>query len=289
MRDSGELTYLIDDSGRLTANQVHGEGGAWRPANAKTHLPYFTDKSVWFRLRIAASASDRSLILYYPQYRQDVLDVYALHQDQVVVSYETGVSRPFASRPLPYTNYLFPLTLRAHESLDVYIRVRGYAGTALSFLQIWPEAQLLAALPKLDAFDWAVISAMSVVLLVSCIVWLFGRHRIFVFFVLLVATQLFVYLISGGYAFEWFWPTSPATEALVDELLIPVSLCVDLGFSMAFLNLRSQAPRLFRSFLLLLGALVVLCRLLGPFWPVLAPKYRALVSILRITTRYCSA
>ncbi len=244
LRDSGELDYLFDADAALSVDDFQRGAGTWQPVQSIVRVPRSSPDTLWLRLRIAAPTHDRAMVLYHPVARQRVLDVYVVEAGKITASYETGTTRPFNSRPLNYRNYLFPFTLHAAEPVDVYVRVRGYPGRSLAVLQLWPQQQLLAALPSHDAFEWANFGVISVTTIAGIVVWLFGRERLFALFALLVGSHLFSYLVTRGYGFQWLWPNSPRFDQIAEPLSIALSLVANVGFSIAFLNLREHTPRL---------------------------------------------
>ncbi len=267
LRDSGELYYLLDSNDRLTLNELRTGDAQWRRVDAKTRMPRSTSNPLWLHVRIAAPLRDQAMILYHPIARQLVLDVYVIERDTVIARYETGISRPFASRPLAYRNFLFPVAMHAGQATDIYLRVRGYPSRTLGVLQLWPEQKLLAELPLHDAFEWANIGVMSVTAMAMCVVWLFVRERVIGLFALFVVTQLFSYLATRGYAFEWLWPNSPKIDVASEPLAVSISLIVNVGFSVVFLKMREYTPRLHRFTVAALYVFAVFA-VLAPFYPI---------------------
>ncbi len=268
LRNSGALDYFFDDSAALTVEDVQRDAGRWQPAHPDSRVPRSSDQPLWLRLRIGASPVDRDMVLYHPVARQKIFDVYLVENGKILARYETGTSRPFSSRPLPYRAYLFPLEVHAGQPLDVYVRVRGYPGRTLSTLQLWPAQQLLARLPTEAAFEWANLGVIVVSTVVACVVFLFVRERLFGLFALFVAAHLFSFVVTRGYAFEWLWPNLPQLDLIAEPVSISLSLIINVGFSVAFLNLRRYTPRLHRFAMAAIYLGVVLVAM-SPFVPVL--------------------
>ena len=271
LRNSGELEYFLDDSDTLTLEDLRRGAGQWARVDPSVRTPRASAKPLWLRLRIAAPQRNQEVVLYHPLARQKVLDVYVIEAGKIVASYETGTSRPFNSRPLLYRGFLFPLSMHASQPLEIYVRVRGYPSRALSILQLWPEQKLLAALPSQDAFEWANLGVIFVTTVVGFVVWLFVRERLFGLFALFVAVYLFSYIVTRGHAFEWLWPHSPRIDLISEPLSIALSLILNVGFSIAFLNLREHTPRLHRLAMgsVYLGAVLFV---LSPFYPAFVEK-----------------
>ena len=267
LRSSGELYYLLDETDRLTLDDLRRGDTPWQAATSRAALPRGTHKPVWIHLRIAAPTSDQALILYHPIARQMVLDVYLVEGNNVVASYETGTSRPYNTRPLPYRCFLFPISLHARVPMDVYMRVRGYPTRTVDFLQLWPEKKLLSQLPRESAFEWANIGVMTVTTLAAALVWVFVRQRLIGLFALFVGLQLYGFIVSRGYGFEWWWPNWPAFDIASEPIIVSVSLIVNVGFSIVFLDLGKYLPRLYKIIKAILLALIAL-PLAAPFWPI---------------------
>ncbi|MFT3929111.1 MAG: response regulator [Spongiibacteraceae bacterium] len=267
LRTSGELDYFFDDSAALTLEDLVRGEGQWQSVESIVRVPRSSDVPMWLRLRVAAPTRDKELVLYHPVARQLELDVYAIENGRVIADYQTGIVLPFNTRPLNYRNYLFPISAHAGQPLDIYVRVHGYPGRTLAVLQLWPEQKLLAALPAYDAFEWANLGVLVVSTVGTLIVWLFARERLFGLFALFVGIQMFSFVVTRGYAFQWFWPNSPQLNVISEPLSIALSLMINVGFSIAFLNMRTHTPRLHRLALAVIGLGGVLL-LASPFYPV---------------------
>ncbi|MFT3929110.1 MAG: ATP-binding protein [Spongiibacteraceae bacterium] len=267
LRSTDELRYLYDETDRLTLEDLRRADTPWHAVSSRAALPRGSMKPVWVHLRIAAPTRDQALVLYQPIARQIVLDVYLFEGDKQVASYETGNSRPYSSRPLPYRCFLFPIAMRAGQPVDMYIRVRGYPSRTIDFLQLWPERKLLTHLPGESSFEWANIGVMTVTTVAAILLWLLVRQSLTGLFALFVSTQLYGYIVSRGYGFEWLWPDWPAFDVASEPLIVSISLIVNVSFSIVFLDLKSHLPRLYKTVRWVLIGLFAL-PLAAPFWPI---------------------
>jgi signal transduction histidine kinase/CheY-like chemotaxis protein len=258
LRDSGELYFLRDSSNALTLQQVRADDSSWQRVDTQTKLEPVSDIGLWLRLQIEPPAADRALILMQAMPRQGILDVYIVRNGNLDRSYQTGNKRPFASRPLPFPEFLFPFELRAQDRSEIYIHVLGFPRTAFDYLQLWPQQKLLVRLPIMNAFEWLNIGVMAVLALAALVLWLFVRQRLLGLFVLFVAVQLLAYIVARGYGFWWFWPNSPAFERIASLLITPLGFAVNGTFLIAFLDLRRYAPRLHRATVIGLVGLVLI-------------------------------
>ena len=265
LRQSGELYFLFDAA--PTLDQLRTPAIPWQLATAKTQLTYASATPLWMHVTLAPPDTDQSLILMHALPRQSILDVYVVRDGVLAERYQTGTARPFDSRPLQFSKFLFPIPVHAHEAVEIFVHARGFPNSALSSLQLWPERKLLTALPGMKAFEFANISVLFTATLVTVVIALFVRQRLFTLFAAFVAIQLVGYVISRGYAFEWFWPNTPILERVATPFIIPTALIINSVFAIAFLDLRRQAPRLYRAAKIGLWGLAAVA-LAAPIWPI---------------------
>ncbi|HET8710943.1 MAG TPA: response regulator [Spongiibacteraceae bacterium] len=255
LRSTGQLYFLVDQSGQLTLSDVLAATGHWQRVTDKVE-PKRDETVVWLRVRLAATDKDRQLVLFHAVPRRLTLQVYAM-RNTGAASTPAVASQPLKALSGP--RYLCPFEMRADVPVDLYIRVsHGVASEAINFLQIWPNEKMLEALPGMNALEWVNISIMLVVAFTSLVAWLFVRQPLLWLLAVLVGVQWFFYSTSHGYSPLWFIPGSPGLTALSSEWNAPISMVINVWFTAAFLELGRYAPRLNRAAMGIIAGLLVI-------------------------------
>ncbi len=252
LRDSGELYFLFDRSQRLTVEQVQRETQAWKLVTNTSRVSRDENGTMWLRLRLKGSDVDRQLILFLAVPHRVELQVYTSRVD---AADRATIASAQPLLPLVSPRYLFPFQVRAGESIELYVRARGLVAEAINFLQLWPNEKMLAALPGMSALEWTNIGVMLLVTLASLILWLFTRQPLLWLLALFIGVQWILYVAARGYAQIWFWPNMPALTVLAGKIDMPLSLMINIGFTIVFLELQTRAPRLYRAALSVIALL----------------------------------
>lgn len=126
---AGPLEILEDPSHRLQVAELGEAGGRWQPApSADLNLGH-SRSAWWLRLRLAALGSTpQTRVLELQNPRLDDVQVYVVRGGQIVAQHQTGDRLPFASRPVAYHAFAFPLALAAGEEVEVLVRLDSHDG-----------------------------------------------------------------------------------------------------------------------------------------------------------------
>ncbi|MBY0239095.1 MAG: hypothetical protein K2X55_07260 [Burkholderiaceae bacterium] len=163
----------------------------------------------------------------------------------------TGSRFPFAQRPLPTDTFVFPLTLAAGASTDIYLRVRstGYLGVTL-LPRLWTKSAFLQAAQEARR-AWLTYLGMTTALgAFYLMLWLYLRERNYLLYALSLASIVWAISSTGGgfgAAFQLFWPNSPLFEQCTWMLSqLPVTWLPVL-FACRLVDLPARMPRLTRQ------------------------------------------
>lgn len=173
----------------------------------------------------------------------------------------TGSRFPFAQRPLPTDTYVFPLTVAAGGSVDVYLRVRstGYLGVTL-LPRLWTKSAYQQAAQE-NRRAWLTYLGMTVALgAFYLMLWLYLRERNYLLYVLTMVSIVWsISSTAGGFgaAFQLFWPNSPGFEQCAWMLSqIPVTW-LPVMFASRLADLPARAPKISRLLWRLIKAVSV--------------------------------
>jgi class 3 adenylate cyclase len=266
-------TWLLEDQvGTLTLEQVRSDTNAGRFRLGSSRIG-FSASAYWVRFTIESrsphtstwwlDSGDRTL--------QEV-DIFVPDEAGYYRRQSASSIRPFADRPLPTPDFVFPIELHPHRSTEIYMRIRS-TGFAPVFVTLWawnPDAYQLKV--GREKTQWLIYVGMAAALaLFNLLLYFSIRDRSYLFYVMsLLSIVWAASSATGGYgaAYEFFWPNSPTFERTAWILSITPALYFVSLFIFEFTQMPSSMPRL--------SATIRICVLLTVFFhvgPVLATAF----------------
>lgn len=207
------------------------------------------DQEHWLRIRLTNNRDKaEQLVLLLDQPLQDYIDFWQVNStDEIVQHHATGDRRAFSSRPLDYRSFAFPVYLKAKESSELYIRLDTHDGLY--------EAIPFRLLSGLEYHQWVTsdslwygfyYGALIILLAYNLIIGFLTREHDFYLYSLYLGFFFIWNIAFRGYGQQFFWSdniwfTNQVVALSSSAIFISLSL-----FTVAFLNLRSKTPRLYR-------------------------------------------
>jgi len=154
----------------------------------------------------------------------------------------TGSKFPYAQRPLDTDYFVFPLSVPAHGSSELYLRVRstGYLNTQL-VPHLWTPQDYLRH-QQAERMLWACYLGMAASLAaLNLMLWFYLKDRSYLLYVLsLFGMVCTVSTMFGGYgsSYRLFWPAYPVFEqiswvlvATFTDIFVPLFIArlIDMG------------------------------------------------------------
>ncbi len=269
---------LEDPEGQLTIEQILSDTRFdWRSSEQTTLNFSFSDSSYWLRFSFSnprETARLRLLELAMPLH--DYVDVHVVSDDTVVRSVHSGDRLPFHARPLNYRNVVVPIDFPAGTRYEVYLRLATHDGLYdATPLYLWTQQGFFDHTQAEQLWYGIYYGALLALLAYNLLLFLSTRERQFLYYVAYLATFFVWNFTFRGYAYQYWWPNWPTLNnqmVAASGALIYITLT---AFTINFLDLRHQAPRLTR---ILLGLTVAI----GATLPLALLGYYALTFSLLI-------
>jgi diguanylate cyclase (GGDEF)-like protein len=243
---SSAVEMLEDPSGQLAVEDVArapASSGFVAGSPDKTNVG-FTRSAWWIRVSLGnPAAQQREVYLRQGYPLIDQIDVYQPDGNGGWLRVATGDRRPFESRPVAHRDYLFPVTLQASAESTLYLRYasQGPVDIDLSLL----GADALAESLSREQLAYGLYFGCVLMLLVwSGLVYIAVRDHAFLAYFGYVAVFGVYMTVNTGFAFQYFWPDSPAWANACLPVLLCLSLITALEFSTTILRARDYTPRL---------------------------------------------
>ena len=273
-----QFQHFEDPSDKLGIQDIL-DSTAHHPFTPGTHEVLnkgYTHSAYWLRARFSlGSAPGVSKELRYLEINYALLDdirFYVVEDGQVVKSWATGDNRPFASRPIDHSRFLFPLELKPGQVKTVYIRVQSTSSMRIP-LSLWDPFEFYHEERIHALIDGVYFGILFLMFFYHLCLLITGRDISYFYYIGYITAVTLFQLSMTGYGFEYLWSNMPA----INDHLIPVSICLIAGFVVKFsqriLTLKPDR-RLFHRFfssLVVLAAAGTVVSLVLPYQDVIRP------------------
>lgn len=151
-----------------------------------------------------------------------------------------GDLQPFASRPFPHRNLVFPVTLRSGDGNLLLLRITS-DGSMTVPLALWQPA----ALHEHDQRAYALVSIYYGILLAlflyNLMVWIVIREQLYLMYVFCVLSMGIGQAALNGLGNQFLWPGIPTWG----NVSLPVAMSASGLFGAQFVRLFLETPRLY--------------------------------------------
>lgn len=203
----------------------------------------YSKSAFWLRLPLEsrlASASDWLLEIAYPSL--DRVELFLARGDGQVTRMVSGDRMPFAERPYPNRNLLFPLHLAGKEGAVLYLRVTSEGSLTLP-LTLWaPDDFRLHNQDSYAGFSlyYGMLLALG---LYNLLLYFSLRDRSYLAYVAFVISMAVGQLSLNGLGNEYIWPDFPAWGNVALPSGFAATGLFGAIFTRLFLDTRHRAPR----------------------------------------------
>jgi class 3 adenylate cyclase len=239
-------TLLLEDpGGNMTVQQAVAQAARFAAGKAS---PGFSASAWWLRFRVRNGGAQPGTWWFDTGNRtlQEV-DLYVPDGHGGYLHQSAGANRPFAQRPLATDYFVFPFTVGAGETADLYLRVRstGFQGVMLKPMVWQPGAYQVRQ--RSEQTQWVLYLGMALTLAAfNLMLWLYQRDVDNLVYVLsLFAIVWTTSSAAGGYgsAFQMLWPDSPLFEQSSAVLSVLCVCVLTPLFISRLLGLWQVVPR----------------------------------------------
>ena len=237
--------FLVDPQGTLRFSDIESSSIAHQfqfdhnPTEAFNFG--YTHATYWFRLRLC-NTSDAPLekMIDLGDANASNVSFYApndTHYDNVI---ETGLIRPFSSRPYANRFFIFPITLPAHSSQLYYLKLQSIHPLILP-LKLWTPADFHQH-ERNDYFAQALYFGMVIAMIVfNALIFTVLRDSIYLLYVGYVAFFALYIAAITGLGKEFLWPDALNVDVFAAELC-DFTIISLLFFTRRMLNTATVIP-----------------------------------------------
>lgn len=239
------LEYLEDPAGNLTIADVSSPEYAKRFKQSRQEILNFgyTDSIYWVRFQVdnpAPRITEWRLELEFANMHDITFYRFRGPETDFDVI-RTGLTRPFATRDIPYHKFVFSLSLPSDAKQTVYLRFRNGASMTLP-LTLWSASAFMRHSQQTLLLSGFFYGALLVMIGYNIFLWLDLRERNILFYASFILSILLMQWSYDGFAAQYFWPDALAwKEAAVLVCIACIGITGHM-FTMIALGTRKRAP-----------------------------------------------
>lgn len=253
------VCYHVAEAGEPSAelSAAPGETGPWQSTHGKELVFSHSPATFWFSLTLtnpAPTANAWYLELSYAPLDQVHIWVGDTDAPRTIA---TGDQQPFGTRAVDYRYFLVPVILEAGESTTITLRVQS-SGAINVPLALLPADSLVAQSNQLTLVHGLFYGALLIFALFNLVLFASSWHAYYFYNSFYMVSMGLFLAAMGGFAFQYFWPTSPWLANASIPLFEALGTLAMVLFGRSFLEIGPEQPRLLLLMKLLAAVSVVL-------------------------------
>ncbi len=203
-------------------------------------------QNVWLQLTLKnPSHIPLRLLLEQDNPRIDLFNVYILNNQQDIIDqYQLGKALPFKERIIENRRFIIPFTINPGE--DITILFSGNAGSLdlFNLTYLWDADYYFTHDNTDDLWDMLYLGAICALAFYNLFIYLVIREKTYFYYSLFACSTLAMFAIIEGWAYQYLWPTHELFNQKTTNLSIASLIFFSGFFTIHFLNLKTQLPRL---------------------------------------------
>ena len=255
----GKMHYLVDATGDLGWQDVLSPANAtrWEPVGGVTPNFGYSFDTYWLAARLTSLANesrDYMLEVQYPLL--DDVNVHVVRNGRLDRVVQTGDQRPFSSRPIDHTTFVFPLELAAGESCDLLLEIRSSSSVQVPVV-LWSPEAYLSNVNDRYSINGLFYGIMLTIVLYSLSLFVTMRERNYLYFLGYIGFFAAMMMTLDGMGYQYFWSRSPFIQEHMLTFCLAIVTGCGLMFADNFLRLAEGSPRWHRTLMVLGGVSAV--------------------------------
>jgi len=211
---AGEVEVLEDESGNLSLADVRGGRGVFHPAIlAHGQLNFgYRNAAIWLKLRLRNETARPDWLLEVAFPSLDRVECYESGRgpgSSLEAQWVSGDRLPFAERPIPHRNFVFPVTVGAGEEREIYLRVVSQGSLTLP-LYLWQAESFRQHNQDIYALLSLYYGMLLALGLYNLLLFVALKDRAYLLYVAFVASMAVGQLTLNGLGNQYLWPQWPA-------------------------------------------------------------------------------
>jgi len=226
----------------------------WQPYPEEHINLGFVDDPIWIKIQLPDTLTPDTYLLEFANNKIAQIDIYVvnhLNNSQADIPHMRLLeSTPLSKRFIPQSNYIFPITLTPKQHSTLYIKVDNTYPLKLPIF-FWDQESFTEKTNNQTFFNGIYFGSVLIMALYNLCLFFFVKDRSYANYVIFIITLALFVALDKGLAIQYFWYDMPELNHRFYTLVISLGALSSVRFTMSFLSLQENAPKIYRGLELL--------------------------------------
>lgn len=253
---------FIDEDNRYTRPVLEDNTFMSRFKATGNDIPNFgySNKSVWLMMRIM-NLADRQWLMEIANSRVNEVDLFVVENNHIINSKKLGDHFPYHLNTIKDANPFFKIDMIENQEYVIFLRCKSTEDLKFP-IYFWQESDLFQAMSNRKIIWGIYFGFIFLIVLYNFFLWLVIRDRSLVYYIFYVLCFGGLQAELYGFFYQYIWSNSWLNDR-GHLLFLNISTFFMIYFTIEFLNLRTNLPRLIKpvqwfSYLILLFSFILL-------------------------------
>ncbi len=284
-----QIEYYEDKTATITLNDAINLNQSSVFSTAKGEYPSFTrtNSAYWFHFSAVNNTPEQKK--WYARINYPLLDEvqFTVVRSKEISTINTGDSTTFDTRPVDHQYFIFPISFKPNESIDVYIRVVSSGAITLP-LQLYQAEELFYTSNTHALLQGLHYGTLLILSIYNALLFFSTKSKSYLYNTLYMLSLGMFMLSISGLSFQYLWPNNPGfANTVIPSSEGFVILTIAL-FSRSFLYTSNSQIRTFlaTNIITVFGIAIILFGLFTPYY--FAVKVGTVLGIMSIIMVYAT-
>lgn len=256
---SGHLSYLEDNTGRLTIDDVkNSDLPAFKVFGKNRSNLGYSGSAFWFRLDVINERSEP--VSWTLESKYPLLDFQTLYAPAEFgfIEIKSGDRLPFNTMPYAYYNFASKITSPPGESA-IYLRVES-EGTLIAKFSAWDNESFINNCLSTVSLLWLFYGIVLTICIYNLFVYISSRDGIYLILSLFIFFSMMFTFINNGMARKYLWPDFPGLVNYSYLFSAFVTIVFLIKFTQVLFNTKNELQTAHKLLNMVIAiALIMIC------------------------------
>lgn len=244
IKDSWEV-YV--DQNNISENEILKKQDEFLPISKLDIDGDIAKSTYWIKINILnTSDSPKDILLELKKPHLSLVSLYSDSHQKLELKETIGYSIPFNERSIRHRNLIFPLELQPSEKESTYYLKIKTDSFFQAPITIWDPVAFSIENSNAQMIYGLFYGTMIGLFIYNSFLFFSLREKTYFYYILFIAGFTTMQSIWDGYAFQWIWGDYPWWALRSNSFFILWTSLFALQFTKHFLQLKSQAPILYK-------------------------------------------
>jgi len=226
--------------------------------NKNMWLPYpeehinlgFSEHPIWIKIQLPKTLLPDTYLLEFANNKIAQIDIYIVNHanknQTPIPNMQLLESTPLSQRFISQSNYIFPITVIPNLQSTLYIKVANTYPLKLP-IYFWDQKSFTQKTNNQTFFNGIYFGSVLIMALYNLCLFFFVKDRSYANYVIFIVTLAIFVALDKGLIIQYFWYDSPELTHRFYTLAIALGALSSVRFTMSFLSLQKNAPRVYRG------------------------------------------